>query len=338
MRAAGTGAGSRCCTPRPSSRPRRPPLEASRSRIRSRRPRRRPRPRRGERRRHTQGTQLERLFAAHDAVTARWLDYELDVAKLIAFPAMSDGRQPLTAAFLRAKRVADGLRPASAKARLTRDQLTEYRNAVADFEVAFDVAERDARRLKDSSFTVVERKRLDTAKQLLTIAIDQAATPAERQVAYRRVREELDGLISLSDEAIEVLEGKVSLELTTGTVPRRRSHGSRTRHRRAAASGRDADRPTGCRSDARPHPAPRPRQPAPWPVPARSSDTAPGASSAPSPIPEPPYLPVAALAECTTSRRTHALRAGPGRAFGGKPCTRVEIRVAALTRGCLVVT
>ena len=211
----------------------------------------------------TQGTQLERLFASHDAVTARWLDYELDVAKLIAFPAMSDGRQPLTAAFLRAKRVADGLRPASAKARLTKDQLTEYRNAVADFEVAFDVAERDARRIKDSSFTTGERKRLDTAKQLLTIAVDQAATPAERQVAYRRVREELDGLISLSDEAIEVLEGKVSLELTTGAV---------------AQPETDEQPPRTTTPDAAPaRPAPvRAPQPAPWPVPARSSDTAPG--------------------------------------------------------------
>ena len=210
----------------------------------------------------TQGTQLERLFASHDAVTARWLDYELDVAKLIAFPAMSDGRQPLTAAFLRAKRVADGLRPASAKARLTKDQLTEYRNAVADFEVAFDVAERDARRLKDSSFSTGERKRLDTAKQLLTIAVDQAATPAERQVAYRRVREELDGLISLSDEAIEVLEGRVSLELTTGSVPQ--------------TTSRDSP-PTTTPDAAPPAPAPvRAPQAAPWPVPARSSDTAPG--------------------------------------------------------------
>jgi hypothetical protein len=209
----------------------------------------------------TQGTQIERLFASHDAVTARWLDYELDVAKLIAFPAMSDGRQPLTAAFLRAKRVADGLRPASAKARLTKDQLTEYRNAVADFEVAFDVAERDARRIKDSSFTTGERKRLDTAKQLLTIAIDQAATPAERQLAYRRVREELDGLISLSDEAIEVLEGKVTLELTTGAVPQTPTTDSP---------------PPATTTDAAP---PRPdavRAPAPWPVPARTSETAPG--------------------------------------------------------------
>ena len=211
----------------------------------------------------TQSTQLERLFASHDAVTARWLDYELDVAKLIAFPAMSDGRQPLTAAFLRAKRVADGLRPASAKARLTRDQLTEYRNAVADFEVAFDVAERDARRIKDSSFTTGERKRLDTAKQLLTIAIDQAATPAERQVAYRRVREELDGLISLSDEAIEVLEGKVSLELTTGAVPQTPTTGAPPKATAADAALSPTD-------------AVRAPQAAPWPVPARTSDTAPG--------------------------------------------------------------
>ncbi len=162
----------------------------------------------------TQTQELERLFAAHDGVTARWLEYELDVAKLIAYPAMSDGRQPLTAAFLRAKKLADGLRPPSATAKLTREQLVEYRGAVTDFEVAFDLAERDAKRLRDTSFTEAERRRLDTAKQLLSVAVDQAATPAERQLAYRRVREELDGLISLSDDAIGVLENRVALELT----------------------------------------------------------------------------------------------------------------------------
>ncbi len=226
-------------------------------------------------------TQLERLFASHDAVTARWLEYELDVAKIIAFPAMSDGRQPLTAAFLRAKRIADGLRPASAKAKLTREQLAEYRNAVADFEVAFDVAERDARRLRDSSFTEVERKRLDTAKQLLTVAIDEAATPAERQIAYRRVREELDGLILLSDGAIEVLESKVMLEITTGAPRQPTAQPSRTAKTPPPPSTSAA---TTQRASA---PSPPPVQPAPrmpgdgkaaspWPVPARSSDTTPG--------------------------------------------------------------
>src|SRR6218665_3952939 len=96
---------------------------------------------------------LVRLFAEHDEITARWLDYELDVAKLIAFPAMSDGRQPLVAAFLRAKRTADALRPASAEATTTDKQVAEYLDAVGAYAVAFEVAEKDARRLSHSTFT-----------------------------------------------------------------------------------------------------------------------------------------------------------------------------------------
>jgi hypothetical protein len=234
--------------------------------------------------RETQVTQLERLFATHDAVTARWLEYELDVAKIIAFPAMSDGRQPLTAAFLRAKRIADGLRPASAKARLSKEQLAEYRNAVADFEVAFDVAERDARRLRDSTFTEDERKRLDTAKKLLTVAIDEAATPAERQLAYRRVREELDGLISISDEAIEVLENKVMLELGPVTT-------TTTTVTDAAAPPRaETPTPRAPEPEPEPEPIPAPKRPsttpppaATWPVPSRSSGDSPGRVTHPKP-------------------------------------------------------
>ena len=229
-------------------------------------------------------------------MTARWLEYELDVAKIIAFPAMSDGRQPLTAAFLRAKRIADGLRPASAKARLTREQLAEYRNAVADFEVAFDVAERDARRIKDSSFTEVERKRLDTAKQLLTVAIDQAATPAERQLAYRRVREELDGLISLSDEAIEVLETKVMLEITTGTVPQ----------------------PTAPASARREPPRRRRRRPGAAPPRPRRSR---------SPAARPPRDPKRRTV--AGARAQHRHRARPRRAPQAAPLTRAQLAVAA---------
>lgn len=157
---------------------------------------------------------LPRLFTEHDEITARWLDYELDVAKLIAFPAMSDGRQPLTAAFLRAKKTADTLRPASADAKITEQAVSEYLDAVGDYAVAFEIAERDARRLRDSSFTEAERKRLDRAQQLLKTAIDESATQAERNIAYKRVREELDGLIVLSDDAVQVLEKQVAREIT----------------------------------------------------------------------------------------------------------------------------
>lgn len=161
---------------------------------------------------------LSMLLADHDEMTARWLDYELDVAKLIAFPAMSDGRQPLTADFLRAKRVADSLRPAP-DAVPTREQLTDYRNAVNDYGLKFDLAERDARRVRDSGFTDQERTRLDRAQQLLRTAVDQSATAAERQLAYKRVRTELDGLIVVSDDAIEVLEAKVAAPLSAPIPP-----------------------------------------------------------------------------------------------------------------------
>ncbi len=162
---------------------------------------------------------LEKLFAEHDEITARWLDYELDVAKLIAFPAMSDGRQPLTAAFLRAKKIADTLRPASSDAKVSETEIAEYLDAVGNYSVAFEVAERDARRLRNSTFSEAERKRLDRAQHMLTVALDEAATQAERNVAYKRVREELDGLILLSDEAVEVLEKKVAGALPSASAP-----------------------------------------------------------------------------------------------------------------------
>ncbi|WP_298040771.1 hypothetical protein [uncultured Microbacterium sp.] len=156
---------------------------------------------------------LSRLFAEHDEITARWLDYELDVAKLIAFPAMSDGRQPLTAAFLRAKKTADALRPASIETHVGEQQISEYLDAVGAYAVAFEVAEREARRLRDSTFSEAERKKLDRAQKLLKVAVDESATQAERNIAYKRVRQELDGLIVLSDQAVEVLENQVAREI-----------------------------------------------------------------------------------------------------------------------------
>ncbi|MFP3578751.1 hypothetical protein SB659_04090 [Arthrobacter sp. SIMBA_036] len=161
---------------------------------------------------HEEANQAEvvALMAAHDAVNRKWLDYELDVGNLIDFPLMTDVREPPTVAFLRAKKEADGLRPAAAEEITTPARLAEYRAAVHGFEVAFDVAEREARRIKDGKFTGPERQRLATARKLLRIAEDSAATPAERQTAYKRARKEIDGLIVLPEATVAALEGKIA--------------------------------------------------------------------------------------------------------------------------------
>jgi len=169
--------------------------------------------------------EVESLIAAHDATNKRWLDYELDVGKLIDFPLMTDVREPLTVAFLRAKREADGLRPVSAADITSHSRLEAYRKAVDGFSVALDVAEREARRIRDSKFTGPERTRLATARQLLKIAENPAATPAERQAAYRRARRELDGLIVLPDVTVAALEDKIAPMLDPGARPSDSHHG-----------------------------------------------------------------------------------------------------------------
>lgn len=87
---------------------------------------------------------LGRLMGEHDALTARWMQYETDPAKLIAYPAMSDSRSPLLAAFLAADRQARWLRPATVDARISPADFAAYRMAVRHAEDAFDAAERDA--------------------------------------------------------------------------------------------------------------------------------------------------------------------------------------------------
>src|SRR5262249_59100206 len=55
--------------------------------------------------------EIGRAVDAHNATDKRWLDYEMDVAKLLDFPMMTDMREPMTVRFHQAKVRADMLRP-----------------------------------------------------------------------------------------------------------------------------------------------------------------------------------------------------------------------------------
>lgn len=91
-------------------------------------------------------TPLTALCARHDAVTARWLDYETDVALLIAYPQMTDARHPSTAAYLLAQREALRLRPPTTQVRVSPADFVAYRESVVRVEEAFAAAETSARR------------------------------------------------------------------------------------------------------------------------------------------------------------------------------------------------
>jgi hypothetical protein len=157
--------------------------------------------------------QIDRILVDHDEIDRRWLDFELDVAKLIDYPLVTDMREPLTQTFHRAKRVADGLRPAERGELRAAGALERYREAVRDYEVAFEAAVREAKRRAQSGFSDAERSRLESAQRLMALAENEASTPAERQSAYKQARRELDGLIALPDATTQDIERRIAGEI-----------------------------------------------------------------------------------------------------------------------------
>jgi hypothetical protein len=155
--------------------------------------------------------ELAKLIEAHGRTDARWLDYEVDIAKLLDFPMMTDMRDPLTIAFHKAKRHADLLRPERPDDIADdRAAQVEYRNAVHEYVSAFEIAEAEAIRRRRSDFSADDQQRLARAQNLLHLAQDEAATREERQNAYARASRELDGLIVLPAPARASIERRIA--------------------------------------------------------------------------------------------------------------------------------
>jgi hypothetical protein len=158
--------------------------------------------------------EMVRVLQRHDETDARWLSYEMDVAKLLDFPVMTDMREPLTLGFHKAKSRADLLRPDRVEDVLgDRDAQLEYRDAVNEYVAAFDVAESEAIRRRRSDFSLDDQERLARAQHLLRLAADDAASPQERQSAYSRAQRELAGLIVLPVATRAAIESRVIGEI-----------------------------------------------------------------------------------------------------------------------------
>jgi len=157
---------------------------------------------------------ITRTVKEHDRTDTRWLDYELDIGKLLDFPLMTDMRNPLTERFHRAKLRADLLRPADAGDLVEdRDAARQYLDAVENYVTAFDAAEAEAIRRRRSDFSREEQQRLARAQSALRVASNSGATLQERERAYDLARRELDGLIVLPEGTRAGLERGISGEL-----------------------------------------------------------------------------------------------------------------------------
>ncbi len=161
-----------------------------------------------------QRRELKRVLRQHDETDARWLDYEIDVAKLLDFPMMTDMRNPLTTEFHKARRRADLLRPENVDEIVgDREAQLEYRDAVHDYVTAFEVAEAEAIRKRRSGFSDEDQQRIARAQNLLRLADDDAATPQERHSAYARAQLELEGILALPAVTRASIERRIAGEI-----------------------------------------------------------------------------------------------------------------------------
>ena len=157
---------------------------------------------------------ISRTVKEHDRTDTRWLEYELDIGKLLDYPLMTDMRNPMTERFHRAKLRADLLRPAEAEDLLgDGDAARQYLDAVENYVTAFDVAESEAIRRRRNDFSKTEQQRLTRARSALRVAVDSGATPQERERAYALAAKELDGLIVLPERARAAIERGIVGEL-----------------------------------------------------------------------------------------------------------------------------
>ncbi len=161
-----------------------------------------------------QWSSIKRIVEEHRRTDARWLDYELDVARMLDFPLMTDLRNPFTMAFHKAKLRAELLRPAKAEDLLDdRDAAGQYLSAVEEYVAAFNVAETEAIRRRRGDFSEEAQQRIARAQSLLRVVSDSAATAQERQHAYDLARKELDGLIVLPPPTQASIERGIAGEL-----------------------------------------------------------------------------------------------------------------------------
>jgi hypothetical protein len=153
----------------------------------------------------------EKTVTRYQDIVDRWVNYELDIDKVITYPLMSDLTCEYTAAFHAAYRNAKMHKPSDIP---DSDVTTHpFFAAVQELEDAFNKAEYYAQTKKWTGFEDQSQKQLQKAKDLLSLALDDEASLSERQSAYKAARRALEGVVSLPENTISNLEKIVRLEI-----------------------------------------------------------------------------------------------------------------------------
>lgn len=157
----------------------------------------------------------------HEELLRKILHSETDWDSLFFTPALTDPSVPETYAMLKAMRTANTLRDTAGELPANLDlaaDLTKlpYPQAVQDFALAWDAAERNAQRIGQKGIPSAERKIIKQIRTLLDLADNGAASQNERNLAYKRAQSLIESLesVTVPKRAIAQLEERHQLMLT----------------------------------------------------------------------------------------------------------------------------
>lgn len=151
-------------------------------------------------------------------VKNEWASYELDLVKILDYPAVTNMGVPATAEFHKALRTAQSHTPVGGE--LDTAEIMEFNRAVTDLEYRYDVMISEAKRMKWNDYSSKERISLSMAQNLLAIASNSASSANERQIAYKRLIKEVEGIIVLPEKTLLELEARMPPEIEEGIQKR----------------------------------------------------------------------------------------------------------------------
>jgi hypothetical protein len=129
--------------------------------------------------------------------------YTTDIVKLIKYPAMGDHSIIETKDFLYNLR--------NAKRAIKAGNAEKIIDLSEKVEKSFMAAENKAQTLVTSHLEPVKKAALKKASQMFAIAADEASPEPEKRVSVKAGLRSLEGIIAVSDEAVEMLKSRFGL-------------------------------------------------------------------------------------------------------------------------------
>lgn len=139
---------------------------------------------------------LADALALLGSVKSAYACYELDARVLLAYPALIDPQDPISASWFEAFEQACALEP-EGENRCPPGHERQFIAAVLVAEKAWEAAEANARAVALNHLDTEQRNRIRRARRALDLALDPATPAGEREVALAATLDLLQGLIAL---------------------------------------------------------------------------------------------------------------------------------------------